>query len=95
MRNGAFGLAAAALLFISAASAEAKTCKPAAVSAANAQASVVATAQGAAVQAWTVKVFQQFGKDWQDYSIADGAAESCAPSGAGFICTASAKPCKP
>jgi hypothetical protein len=95
MRNLSLGMAVAATLLLAAGAAEAKTCKPAAVSAANTQASVVATAQGAAVQAWTVKVFQQFGKDWQDYSIADGAAESCAPSGAGFICTASAKPCKP
>ena len=95
MRNFALGAAVALACVVAAGAADAKTCKPAAVSAANPQAAVVATAQSAAVQAWTVKVYQQFGADWQDYSIADGATQQCTPSGAGFICTASAKPCKP
>ena len=95
MRNFAFGAAVVLACALAAGAAEAKTCKPAAVSAANPQAAVVATAQSAAVQAWTVKVYQQFGADWQDYTIADGAATSCTASGAGFICTAAAKPCKP
>ena len=95
MRSLAFGIAVAAVSILAVGAAEAKTCKPAAVSASNPQAAVVATAQSAAVQAWTVKVYQQFGADWQDYAIADGAAQSCTQSGAGFICTATAKPCKP
>jgi hypothetical protein len=95
MRVAVFGAAVTVAAMLAAGAAEAKTCKGAAVSASNAQAAVVETAQGAAVQAWTVKVYQQFGADWQDWTISDGQKHSCAQSGAGFICTASAKPCKP
>lgn len=95
MRNAAFGVAVAIACVLGAGAAEAKSCKTAAVSASNTQVSVMETARTQAVQAWTVKVYQQFGADWQDWTIADSPAQSCTASGVGFICSASAKPCKP